>query len=507
MADRTELIRRQQALATFGEFVLTHESLPEVLQEACRLIAEALGADLAKVIEIEAGRGTGLVCAGVGWNAGVVGHTRIELGENTSEALALNSGEPVITQDIAEEQRFTFPQFMIDHGVVAIVNVPIFLPGRKPYGLLQVDAREPREFDEEDVDFLRTYAMTLGPAIDRLQAVGALMESDERFRLFVRNARGYTIVLADPQGRITDWLGGSEEAFGWSQEEVLGRPLSILYTPEDRDKGAPEAELESARNGGSTPDVRWHQRKDGSGVFLDGQTVALRVGGGDIRGFVKIAQDVTARKLAEQRQAILTAELQHRVRNVLSMVRAIARRTFLGDQSLEEAAAHFDGRLTALSRTQTVLTRATGEGIDLESLVWEELLAQAADENAITVSGPPVRISPKAAEIVTLAIHELATNATKHGAFSQNGGRLAVMWSREVEAGEPWLHLAWTESGVQVAATAPRRQGFGTELIERRVPYELRGRATMDLRPGGLDCTLDFPLAHSESILATESPR
>jgi PAS domain S-box-containing protein len=506
MANRTEMVRRQRALADFGEFVLSHESLTEILQEGCRLVADALGADLAKVIEIEHGRDTGLVRAGVGWKSGVVGHARVELSERTSEAHALNHGEPVITQDIAEERRFVFPEFMRDHGVVAIVNVPIFLPGRKPYGLLQVDAREPRTFDEEDIAFLQTYAMILGPVIDRLQAVGALMEADERFRLFVNNARGYVIVLTDPEGSITDWLGGSAEVFGWSADDIVGHSVATLYTPEDRAGHVPESELERARTGGSAPDVRWHQRKDGSRVFLDGQTIALLAGGGGVRGFVKIAQDVTARRRAEERQAVLTAELQHRVRNVLAMVRSIARRTFQDEETFQEAAAHFDGRLSALARTQTVLTRATGDGADLETLIWEELHAQAADPDAIEVSGPRVRIAPKAAEIVTLAIHELATNANKYGAFAQEGGRLVVTWTQRLEAGDLWLHLDWQESGLKVATTAPRRQGFGTELIARRVPYELRGQASIDLRPGGLHCSLDFPLVHAESTLATGGP-
>ncbi len=160
---------RQHALSQFGDFVLDHEDIDEILAEGCRLVAAALGADLAKVIEIERDSNTGFIRAGIGWNPGIVGKERISLTEQSSEAYAIRETQPVITNDIGREDRFEFPSFLTDHGVVALVNVPIFLPGRIPWGILQVDAREPREFDQEDIEFLKTYSMVLGPVIDRIQ--------------------------------------------------------------------------------------------------------------------------------------------------------------------------------------------------------------------------------------------------------------------------------------------------------------------------------------------------
>lgn len=145
MSDCHTFLDRQRVLSEFGDFVLDHDDLDEILNEGCRLVAAALGADLAKVIEIERQSDTGFIRAGVGWNPGVVGHERISLNERSSEAYAIEKTEPVITNDIAREKRFEFPSFLTDHGVVAVVNVPIFLPGRIPYGILQVDARRPRE--------------------------------------------------------------------------------------------------------------------------------------------------------------------------------------------------------------------------------------------------------------------------------------------------------------------------------------------------------------------------
>jgi len=295
MAGQEEFARRQRVLSEFGDFVLDHDDVEEVLNEACRLIAEALDADLAKVLEIERGTNTALVRAGVGWRPGIVGHERVSLIERSSEAFAIERTEPVISNDIAHEDRFAFPSFLRDHGVVAVVNVPILLPGREPFGVLQVDATEPRRFDQEDVEFIKTYAMVLGPVIDRLKTAAALRETDERLRLIVENARAYVMVVTDADDRITDWLGGSEKILGWSSSEMIGKPADIIFTEEDRVAGMPTKELSEARDHGTAPDVRWHRRKDGTRVFLDGQTIALKDRAGKLRGYLKIGKDVTER--------------------------------------------------------------------------------------------------------------------------------------------------------------------------------------------------------------------
>ncbi len=253
MADKQELLRRQNALAEFGDFVLDNDDLQKVLQEGCRVIAQALGADFAKVLEIDSASNTALVRAGVGWRPGIVGRERVDLSERSSEAYAIETGEPVITNDLAHEERFDFPKFLHDHGVVALVNVPILLPGRKPYGVLQVDAQEPREFDQDDVAFLKTYAMVLGPVVDRQKTVVELRRTDERLRLMVECARDYVVVLSDPEDRITDWLAGSEQILGWSQAEVLGKPADLIFTPEDREDGVPGRELGAALENGAAP--------------------------------------------------------------------------------------------------------------------------------------------------------------------------------------------------------------------------------------------------------------
>jgi two-component sensor histidine kinase len=174
LADIEQLLVRQRVLADFGEMALRSDLLDEILGEACRLVARAVGADLAKVLEIDPDGLGLLVKAGVGWRPGIVGHERVRMTERSSETFAIEAGRPVISQDIGTETRFEFAKFLKDHGVAALVNVPIFLPGGRPYGLLQVDSRVPRRFDQDDVEFLRTYATILGPVVDRLHKLHSL---------------------------------------------------------------------------------------------------------------------------------------------------------------------------------------------------------------------------------------------------------------------------------------------------------------------------------------------
>jgi two-component sensor histidine kinase len=179
-ADRDELLEQQRVLARFGELALASEDLDEILTEACRLVGDALGTDLAKVVEVQPDGRTLLVRAGVGWQPGIVGQMRTDLDDLTPEGLALSIEAPVISPDLAQEDRFGVPPFVAEHGVRAAVCVPIVSPdGEAAYGVLQVDAREPRPFGDAEVAFLRTYANMLASAVSRLRTAGELRRRAE----------------------------------------------------------------------------------------------------------------------------------------------------------------------------------------------------------------------------------------------------------------------------------------------------------------------------------------
>jgi len=182
------------------------------------------------------------------------------------------------------------------------------------------------------------------------------------------------------------------------------------------------------------------------------------------------------------------ADFQHRVKNLMAIVRSIARRTVETSSNLEEFAEHFDGRLTAMMRTFRMLGRTERFEIDLEELVREELLSQAAGERAV-IEGPVLRLSQNAAETLGLAIHELAVNAVKYGALANEGGQLAVSWTME-EAG---LRLEWREAGVAAVETQPKHRGFGRDWIEQGLSYQLGAWSSLEFLPGGVVCTILVP--------------
>lgn len=182
--DHLALLRQQTTLARFGELALKSDDLDGILTEACRLVGEALGTDLAKIVELQEDGHTLLVRAGVGWKPGVVGKVTIEAEEDTSEGMALKTGEPMISPDIGKETRFRYPPFLTENGVRAVANV-VIIGGkdRPPFGILQVDSREPRQFIDEDTVFLRSYANLVAAAVDRLRVIGEMREGQERRRL------------------------------------------------------------------------------------------------------------------------------------------------------------------------------------------------------------------------------------------------------------------------------------------------------------------------------------
>ncbi|MBI5260799.1 MAG: PAS domain-containing protein [Bradyrhizobium sp.] len=214
-----------------------------------------------------------------------------------------------------------------------------------------------------------------------------------------------------------------------------------------------------------------------------------------IAGVVITFVDVTAVIRAEERQRLLLSELQHRVRNTLGVVRSIARRTAQTSPTVEDFAAHLDGRLNAFARTQAMVTRDPDGGVDLEYLIVEELLAYNAREGEqVRISGPNVRLQPKPAETFALAVHELATNALKYGALREPSGRIEISWRIDETGIPPQLIFDWRERGGPTV-TAPRRKGFGTELLERTLAFEFKGRTNLTFNPLGVHYTTTIPLS------------
>jgi two-component sensor histidine kinase len=207
---------------------------------------------------------------------------------------------------------------------------------------------------------------------------------------------------------------------------------------------------------------------------------------------------------AEVRERALTYELQHRVRNMLAVIRTIYRRMLASKTPQDQFAFHFEDRLDAIGRYQADIAGVSAGGIELEDMVRDELLTvHCTDGPDCTITGPSVRLSAKWVELMGLALHELAINAVKFGALC-HGGALHIAWTVTEEAGQSILHFHWKESGVSLLSTAPRARGFGQDLIEEALPYQFGATTSFAFKPGGLDCSITLPLPAQTGLLPME---
>jgi PAS domain S-box-containing protein len=200
-----------------------------------------------------------------------------------------------------------------------------------------------------------------------------------------------------------------------------------------------------------------------------------------------VTVDITDRKEAEERQALLAREVDHRARNALALVQSIVRLTRA--DNIKSYTAAVDGRIAALSRAHTLLAQSRWQGADLARLVEEEIAAYRIGEaEKITAYGPDVSLDPRSAQTLALALHELSTNAAKYGALSVLPGRVRLTW--ELDADNLILH--WVESGGPAAAP-PATPGFGINVISASIERQLEGEARFEWHPEGLHCTLAVP--------------
>lgn len=208
---------------------------------------------------------------------------------------------------------------------------------------------------------------------------------------------------------------------------------------------------------------------------------------------------------SQEQQRSQIVGLQHRARNILALVRSIIRRSSIAADSTEYFAQHLEARISALARTLGALSIDGRAGPELEDLIRAEMAANAVRENQFELTGPSVRLSIRGAETMALTLHELTTNALKFGALTTPEGHIAVSWSVDASTQPARLRWHWAESGVSLVAMAMPRRGFGQELIERVLPYELDARTQFTFAPGGLFCEIDLPI-NERTVSLSDAP-
>jgi two-component sensor histidine kinase len=214
-------------------------------------------------------------------------------------------------------------------------------------------------------------------------------------------------------------------------------------------------------------------------------------------GVLAVVVETTGQVKAERHLRLVINELNHRVKNTLAMMQAIAAQTFRNADDLQQANASFSARIVALAKANDLLTAQKWEGALLRDVVGSAVSTHGGAEGGrFAIEGPPLRLSPKTALSLSIAVHELATNAIKYGALSNDAGLVTVRWSVARSAEGERLHFEWREDGGP-PVVQPTRRGFGSRLIERGLAAELGGEVRLAFEPKGLTCVIDAPLSFS----------
>ncbi|WP_354491378.1 PAS domain S-box protein [Mesorhizobium robiniae] len=309
------------------------------------------------------------------------------------------------------------------------------------------------------------------------------------------------IVSKDLNTIIKSWNHGAERLFGYTADEAIGRPVTMLI-PADRQDEEPRI-LERIRRGESVETYETiRQRKDGSLVPVSLTVSPVHNATGQIIGASKIARDITSAKENEHRIRMLMREVNHRVKNQYSVILSMIRETNKRAENPDVFERQVRERIMALSRSHDLLVTGDWRGVT----IFELLLSQAkffGNEERISMSGPSIILSPNAVQYLGIAFHELATNSAKYGVLSADDGQISVTWKTTGSGNSRLFHLAWAETdGPQVQTIG--EGGFGTVVLKRVAPEAVGGKSSLEHDPHGITWTLEAPLANVETSIGNE---
>jgi PAS domain S-box-containing protein len=326
---------------------------------------------------------------------------------------------------------------------------------------------------------------------ERRRHAAAIMDSEDRMRAIL-NTVVDAIITIDEQGTIESMNPAAARVFGYNPEEVIGHNVKTLmpdpYKREHDNYIAHYLLTGEAKIIGGREVVG--RRKDGSIFPMELAVSEMTVAGR--RMFTGVVRDISERKRAEQHQALLLTELDHRVKNILAQVAVVAKSTRQGSRSVDEFLRSLDGRIQSMAAAHTLLSQSGWQGVGLDALVRNQLAPYATGTN-VTINGADVVLTAPEIQAVSRVLHELATNAAKYGALSVSDGRVLVTWERKPNGRVSNLIFWWQELGGP--PVAPKGHfGYGTNLIRNLIPHELGGTVDLMFAPEGASCRIVVPI-------------
>lgn len=344
-------------------------------------------------------------------------------------------------------------------------------------------------------EFERLRAAVLQAHVALRERARAVAAGEARLRAVVDTAAD-AIVVTNEAGTIISFNRAAELIFGYSAPEAIGTNVRTFIGAQHEASAAFRAVDREQQLTGREREIEGF-RKNGSRVPLDLSIAEWRDAEGQPFSTM-IMRDISLRKAAEVRQEMLSREVDHRAKNILAVVQSVLRLT---PQDRPGALAAAEKRVAGLARAHTLLAEAGWIGADLRVVAERELApfmetSSGQDRPPVRLNGPPVGLAPSAVQPMAMVLHELATNAAKHGALSEPAGRVEMQWRAGRRKGEDGLlHLRWAEAGGPPVAGPPERRGFGTRVIDATVRGQLGGTVERRWSPSGVVVEITVPLA------------
>lgn len=479
--------RRDRFLARLDDALRRAPDTQSILAAGLALVGETLQVGRAGFAEIDEASGEvailhcwtdGMADISGRYPLGTFGD-RLSTRLRGGEAVRIPSLESAIVGEDGTEE--TFRSIGMQSGIVT----PLLNDGDYIAGLFAQHAT-PRFWTDHEAELLNLALQRIWRDLARARAEAALRDSEERHRLIFEQANDIMFTL-DLDQVVTAANPAAGAALGLAPAELVGRHVADFISREDHQRTTAMLQRKLAEGGTTRYDVEVHGT-NGRTMRWQINSTLMRNPSGKPLGLQAIARDVTEERAFEERQRLLIHELNHRVKNTLALVQALALQSLKPGRDPMRAANDFQSRLAALAAAHDLLTREQWEGATLGELVASATRPLARERGRIDAHGPEVEVTPKAAVSIVMALHELSTNATKYGALSDPAGHVAIRWS--VVDGR--LRLEWRERGGP-PVTPPRSRGFGIRMIERALASDLTGEVLIDFDPAGLVCIIDAP--------------
>ena len=348
-----------------------------------------------------------------------------------------------------------------------------------------VDSRMQLLGDDTVLEANRDITQIKALNIQQATLLRELRESEQRLRWLasIVEFSADAIVSKNLDGIITSWNRGAERVFGYTAEEVIGQPITIVI-PQDR-QDEERMILTRIRRGERIEQFETvRQRKHGSLIVVSLTVSPVKNAEGKIVGASKIARDITEQKRTQEQIATLAREAEHRSKNLLATVQATV--NLSKSDTPEGLKQAIEGRIQALANVHSLFVKTRWIGAELSSIATQELAPYSEkDERRVRIDGPQILLEPNSAQVIAVTLHELATNAAKYGALSMPNGQIDLKWMHEADGR---LTLHWREIGGP-AVKMPTHQGFGTRIIEGMIG-QVKGKVRFDWRAEGLVCEI-----------------